>query len=176
MAMQTDCVREQDVLDAITAGRWPGGRPERTDVELWEHVRQCRICQDVAAVFAAISEERDGAMGEEAVPPSSLVWWRAQMRAREEAERAAGRPIALVQAVAVASLIAAAVALLPLALLSVKSAAVSVAGAAAWVAPRAEAISNAFTLVTGTSLPIVPFAVASVLLAPILLYYALTEE
>ena len=29
---------------------------------------------------------------------------------------------------------------------------------------------------TGTALPIVPFAVASILLAPILLYYALTEE
>jgi hypothetical protein len=50
------------------------------------------------------------------------------------------------------------------------------ADVAAWVAPRATAVSNAFVLVTGTALPILPFAVASALLAPILVYYALTEE
>jgi hypothetical protein len=45
-----------------------------------------------------------------------------------------------------------------------------------WIVPRAVAVSNAFALVTGTALPILPFAAASLLLAPILLYYALTEE
>lgn len=174
--MQTDCVREQDVVDAVAAGRWPGRCPERTDAELWAHVAGCRICQDVASVYAAISEERDAAWEEPGVPAASVVWWRAQIRAREEAARAAARPIAVAQAVAFACLVAAAIALIPLALVWAKSAAAYVGDAAAWLAPRAAAVSSAFTLVTGTSLPIVPFAVASVLLAPILLYYALTEE
>ena len=170
--MKTDCVHEQDVLDAIAAGRWPG----RCDAELRQHVAGCPLCRDVATVFAAISEERDAAFADNAVPPSSVVWWRAQIRAREEAAAAAARPIAVTQAVAVATLIAAAVALAPVALPSVGVVASGILAAAAWLAPRAEAVSGAFTLVTGFALPILPFAVASVLLAPILLYYALTEE
>ena len=51
--MAIECSREQDVLDAITTGRWPG----RCDAELRDHVEFCGICQDVAAVFSAISAE-----------------------------------------------------------------------------------------------------------------------
>ena len=39
------------------------------------------------------------------VPTPEIVWWRAQMRAREEANRAALRPILLTQAVSMAALI-----------------------------------------------------------------------
>jgi hypothetical protein len=38
--------------------------------------------------------------GEVRLPGSGLVWWRAQMRARQEAADAAARPIAIVQTVA----------------------------------------------------------------------------
>ena len=170
--MATECSREQDVLDAVTAGRWP----RRSDEELRQHVDGCAICQDVAAVFSAISEERDAADQDVVVPPSSIVWWRAQMRAREEAAAAAARPIAVAQIVAVACLIGATLALAPLALATVKMAAGSAASITAWLAPRAAAVSSAFALVTGMALPILPFAAASILLMPILLYYVLREE
>ena len=170
--MAIECSREQDVLDAVTAGRWPG----RCDAELRDHVEGCGICQDVAAVFAAISAERDAAELDAAVPPSSIVWWRAQIRAREEAAAAAARPIAVAQIVAVACLLAAAVALAPLALSAIKATALSAASVAAWFAPRADAVSSAFALVTGMTFPILPFAAASILLAPILLYYVLRVE
>ena len=49
-------------------------------------------------------------------------------------------------------------------------------GGAAWFAPRATAVISAFTLVTGMAQPILPFAAASILLMPILLYYVLREE
>ena len=91
--MRTECAREQDVLDAVAAGRW--------DAELRAHIESCAICQDVRTVFAAMSEERDAAWEETSVPPASVVWWRAQIRAREEATRAASRPIAMAQAVAI---------------------------------------------------------------------------
>jgi hypothetical protein len=104
------------------------------------------------------------------------VWWKAQIRAREEAARAAQRPIAVTQGVAVACLVAAAVALIPLAWPAMKYAGGAVSGSIEWIVPRAAAVSNAFALVTGTALPILPFAAASLLLAPIFLYYALTEE
>ena len=106
--MRTECAREQDVLDAVAARRW--------DAELRAHIESCAICQDVRTVFAAMSEERDAAWEETSVPPASVIWWRAQIRAREEATRVATRPIAVAQAVAITCLLALAVALVPLAL------------------------------------------------------------
>jgi hypothetical protein len=170
--MATECSREQDVLDAVTAGRWP----RRCDAELRSHVDGCGICQDVAAVFAAIADERDAAEHDVIVPPSNLVWWRSQIRAREEAAAAAARPIAVAQIVAVACLIGAALSLAPFALATMKLAVGSTASVAAWFAPRAAAVINAFTMVTGMAQPILPFAAASILLMPILLYYVLREE
>jgi hypothetical protein len=163
-----DCVREQDVLDAVTSGRW--------DDELRAHLGGCALCRDLETIFSAMSAERDAARAETTVPPANVVWWRAQIRAHEEARRAADRPIAVAQGVAVACLIAAALTLVPFALPAIRGVTSSAADVAAWLTPRASAVSSAFTLVTGTALPIVPFAVASILLAPILLYYALTEE
>jgi hypothetical protein len=170
--MKTECTREQDVLDAVTAGRWP----ERCDAELKAHVDGCGICQDVAAVFVAISEDRDAAWEGAVVPPASIVWWRAQIRAREEAARMADRPIAVAQGIAVLALLAVAVVLMPIALPAVKQAIASVSQVTAWLTPRAEAVSSVFTLVTGSAVPLIPFVAAWILLAPVLLYFVLTEE
>jgi hypothetical protein len=170
--MKIECAREQDVLDAITAGRWP----ERCDAELKAHVDGCGICQDLAAVFVAISEDRDTASESAVVPPASIVWWRSQIRAREEAARTAERPILVAQGVAVVSLLAIGLALVPVALPAAKLAIVSVSEMTAWLRPRAEAVSTAFTLVTGSALPLIPFVAAWILLAPVLLYFVLTEE
>jgi hypothetical protein len=90
------CAREQDVLDVLAARRWPG----RCEPELEEHIRVCGICGDLAAAAAALLDEHECAWGEARVPASGVVWWRAQVRAREEAARAAARPIAFVQGVA----------------------------------------------------------------------------
>jgi hypothetical protein len=164
----TECIREQDVLDAVTSGRWDDG--------LRAHVVGCTICRDLGTIFAAMSDERDAAWQQATVPPANVVWWRAQIRAQEEARRAAERPIAVAQGLAVACCIAAVLLLVPFVMPAVRGVAASATDVAAWLAPRASAVSSAFTLVTGMVVPILPFAVASVLLAPILLYYALTEE
>ena len=174
--MRIDCEREQDVLDAVAAGRWPVRPGARVDAELREHIACCPVCGDLAAVLAAVAVERESAWAESAVPPATVVWWRAQIRAREEASRLAVRPIVIVQGLAVSVLIAAALALIPLAWPLIERAAASAQDISAWTAPRAEAVSTAFTLVTGTAAPVLPVAVASVLLAPVLLYYALTGE
>jgi hypothetical protein len=170
--MTTECLREQDVVDAIATGRWPA----RCDAELRSHVEGCGICQDVATVFAAIAPERDLAWEAGAVPPAALVWWRAQMRAREEAARAAGRPIAFVQGVTAVCLVVAALALTPFAVHGFRLTAAAVVDLAAWAGPRAAAVSSAFTLVTGTAVPLLPFIASGILIAPIVLYLALREE
>ena len=55
-----------------------------------------------AIVAEAIAAEGSLARREAAPPSSAIVWWRAQMRARQEAARAADRPITIVQGLAIA--------------------------------------------------------------------------
>jgi hypothetical protein len=104
--VRTDCAREQDLLDALASDRWP----ERCDDELRAHVAACGVCSDVLAVALPLLREHEAASAEAQVPTSAVVWWRAEMRARQEAARAAARPIAVVQGLAfacVAGLVAA---------------------------------------------------------------------
>jgi hypothetical protein len=94
--MTGECTREEDVLDALAARRWP----DRSDAELRAHVASCGMCADLVEVAAALLDDREQAWREARVPPSGVVWWRAQLRAREDAARAAGRPLAFIQGIA----------------------------------------------------------------------------
>ena len=94
--MKLQCQFEQELLDAIAARRWPN----RAEAQLREHVAHCGLCSDVAAIAGAFFEDRDCAQAEAVVPSSSAVWWRAQIRAREEAARVAARPLLIFQALA----------------------------------------------------------------------------
>jgi hypothetical protein len=93
------CSRETELWDAIAAGRWP----DPADASLRAHVVTCAACRDLALVADTLQRDaRD--VGRAASPPTSaIVWWRAQMRARQEAARAADRPITVVHALAIAS-------------------------------------------------------------------------
>jgi hypothetical protein len=91
-----ECRREQDVIDAIGAARWP----DRCEDELRRHVAGCEICADLVEILGPMSREQDAAWDEARVPPAQLVWWRAQLRAREEALCAATRPLTAVYALA----------------------------------------------------------------------------
>jgi len=55
-----------------------------------------------AIVAEAMSAEASMARHEAAPPSSAIVWWRAQMRARQEAARAVERPLTIVHALAIA--------------------------------------------------------------------------
>ena len=55
-----------------------------------------------AIVAEAIAAEAAVARTEAAPPSSAIVWWRAQVRARQEAARAADRPITIVHGLAIA--------------------------------------------------------------------------
>ena len=56
-----------------------------------------------AIVAEAIAAEASLARREATPPSSAIVWWRAQMRARQEAARAVERPITIVHALAIAA-------------------------------------------------------------------------
>jgi hypothetical protein len=94
--VKIECPREQDVLDALAAQRWPA----RCDEELRAHVAACTLCADLIEVASALLVEQEVAWRDARVAPSAVVWWRAQLRAREEAARSAVRPVAFMQGVA----------------------------------------------------------------------------
>jgi len=86
-------------LTMVTTGQWP----DRAPAELREHARSCEVCRDLAVIAVAI--EADAATGPiPPVPSAGTVWWRAQLRARQEAERAVVRPITAAQALSLAAL------------------------------------------------------------------------
>ncbi len=96
------CVHERDVLDLVAVGQWPA----RADHVLRTHVADCAACAEVAAVAAAV-RDWDEAGPAVQVPDASVVWYRAQARAREEALRKAGRPVLVAQVAAVVAIVAA---------------------------------------------------------------------
>lgn len=91
-----ECPRESDVLDALLSARWP----HRVERELADHVASCAICQDVMTVASAVQADHDDAWREANVPSSGQMWWRAEIRARQDAIREASRPVTVAQGVA----------------------------------------------------------------------------
>ncbi len=96
--IRTSCPLESDVLAAVSTRRWP----ERAEPDLVAHVATCHVCADLVAVASAFEAEHAAAPVPPALPDPALVYWRARLRARVEAERAAARPITVAQAVGLA--------------------------------------------------------------------------
>jgi hypothetical protein len=93
-----DCSREPDVLEALTDGRWP----DRVDRDLREHAASCAVCADLVAVVRPLMNEQSPELWAQQpqIPSSGVMWWKAQMRARQEKAREAARPITVAQIVA----------------------------------------------------------------------------
>ena len=96
----TECLRENEVLEAVTCGRWPAACPS----ELRSHVAECVFCSDVLEVALALHQDREAAQQDANLPSAGLVWWRAELRARQEALRAVSQPITVVQALGSAAM------------------------------------------------------------------------
>jgi hypothetical protein len=166
-----ECNREQDVLDALVAERWP----DRADEELRLHVAQCAICSDVLEVAAPLLHDRNSASLESArIPSSGAMWWRAQMRARQEAERQATRPIAVAQIVGSVIAIAVMVAV---------GAVVSpwlrdlIAGFSGRVAASLSGIELPMALAwQGWLIPAFLIGISVLVFAPIAVYFALADD
>ena len=116
MSAMRECAHERDVLDLVLSERWP----DRCDPDLVAHARACDVCRDVVAVAIAMRADEARVEAEiiaasprhqSVVPDATLVWWRAQLRAHEDAARTAARPIAMVQGIGIGIGLVAAVSL-----------------------------------------------------------------
>jgi hypothetical protein len=151
----TECPREHDVLEAIVFTRWPH--------DLRTHVDRCPVCRDLAMVAAALRDEGDAARHESQPPTSGQVWWRATMRTRAEAARAAARPITALQGLCAACAVGVFAALLTRSWVSVGQSLTSIADALSVVAMQQ-------TLVVGLVLG------AALILGPFVLYFVLSDD
>jgi hypothetical protein len=89
-----------------------------------------------AIVADAIAAEASIARAEAQPPSSAIVWWRAQMRARQEAARLAEKPITIVHALSIAAGAGLMLSVIGYALAGVK-------GSVAWLAGVCQSISGA---------------------------------
>lgn len=85
---RSECEFEADALLCARQGRF--------SEELQAHVGECEVCAEVAAVAGAFENVSE----EVVLPDAGRVWRQAQLRARQEAVKAAGRPITAAQVVA----------------------------------------------------------------------------
>jgi len=168
----TECPREHDVVAAILARRWP----HQCDDALQAHATQCHVCRDLIDVMSLLREERDSLHEDVSVPAAGQVWWRAAVRARLEATQAAARPLTWLYGSAGACAIGLAVASIGLLWPPVQN-------ASAWVSIPSwlpglglrEAAMMIAPLAQTTGL-LVLGAVACLVLAPLALYLALSDE
>jgi len=99
MTSRTECVREDEVLMMVSTGRWPEAAP----AELRQHADQCQVCRELGLAATSIAEEAEISVPD--LPSSGTVWWRAQLRARQEAVKQVTRPITAAQMMAFAAMV-----------------------------------------------------------------------
>jgi hypothetical protein len=165
------CDREAETIRAAwTPG---GGAGLSLDADLSAHIARCSTCAGIAALARALREDRDAVLATARPPSAAIVWWRAQRRAREEAARKAARPIAVVHGIALGMVGAAAVAILTLGLGAFRG----IIAAAARLLSSADLPALALpTSTSGVPTAAVLMLAASLVLAPVAIYLALSEK
>jgi predicted anti-sigma-YlaC factor YlaD len=88
------CPREGELLDALGRGF--------VGAELAAHVASCPSCGELSVVAGALLEDRAQAIVEAPIPSAGTMWWRLQVRRRQEAEATARRSLLIGQAVTLA--------------------------------------------------------------------------
>ncbi len=171
-----ECPRESDVIGAIIAGRWP----DQCDETLHAHVAQCQVCGEVVGVASLLRLDRNDLHDEITVPAAGQVWWRAAIRTRLEASQKATRPLSWAFGISVACIAGLALAAVELLWAPVQSAFRStapwtitfgVSEMTRWL----PAFSD-LTPLTMTGVFVVLGAAACLVLAPLALYFALSDE
>ena len=166
-----ECVREQDIVDAIASGRWP----QACDPSLVAHAGACAICRDVVTVAIALHEDDLSARREARLPSAGLVWWRATIRARAEATRVAERPLTVAQGIAGACAVGLACGLAGIAWQSVQRFQ-RVGEIIASLDASTLQLASSSIVTLQRALPLVLGLGACLLIAPLAIYFVLSDD
>jgi hypothetical protein len=168
--MRRECVRAADVLAAMTAGP----EPELSNDELRQHADACESCREMVTVVSALRRERDRLRRTTTVPSAGLVWWRAQLRQRQQAALRATAPVTALHAAAIVAAVVLAVVLATSVAPFVGMPSLSgFVPSLASLAEASQALSTQFPLLRyGVMLG----ATAWLILGPVALYFALRRD
>jgi hypothetical protein len=166
-----ECPREEQVVKAVLSGAWP----EMTDQELTIHAAQCDICGEVATVATLLRQENERARRDVQVPAAGQVWWRAAIRARLEATQAATQPMTWLHGITAACTVGAALAILSITWPSITYGASWVKAQVMNASPNGE-VAGLVSMALGQSLVLALVAAACLVLAPVVLYFALSDD
>lgn len=102
------CQREREVAELLRLGRWPHAVPS----ELRDHAAACRSCSELILVTLRFQQARAAAATKVPIQSAGALWWRAQLRRRNEAIERINKPIVGAQIFAFIVTIAAAAGIL----------------------------------------------------------------
>ena len=166
-----ECAREQEVVNAVLSGAWPEG----AGPALTAHASACAICGEVATVATLLREDNERARRIVQVPAAGQVWWRAAVRARLDGAQAATQPMTWLHSITAACMLGVALAAVSLAWPSIRA-------GAAWVKTQwldttpAGDVPGLVTMALGQSLILGLVAAICLVVAPVVLYFALSDE
>jgi hypothetical protein len=161
-----ECPRELELLEAIAI--------DRVD-RMRDHLASCSSCAGIADIAVALREEHDAALREARVPSAGAVWWRATIRARAEAARTVAQPITVAQGVAGACALGTGAAFI-----GVVWRAMASLGGVSNLMTRFDVwrddLSPGMATVLQHALPLTLGLAACLVIAPVALYIALSDE
>jgi hypothetical protein len=162
-----ECVREQEIVRAVLSRTFAG-----LSDDLRAHADACDVCRDVMSLVEAMRDQRDEALAEARLPAAGQIWWRSAVRAHAEAAQAARRPMVWLQGIAGACVVGLIAAILTLTWPWVYDAAVAVAALPAAFDRDVSPLVDAFR----RALPVAVAIVACLVLTPLAVYLALSDE
>ena len=169
--MSADCAKEQLVVNAVLSGHWP----HECDDTLVAHAKECMTCREVANVSLLLREDSEDSRFEMHVPAAGQIWWRAAVRARLEGTSAAARPITWMHGITGAITVGVLMAVMTAVWAMLPEAIDSAQTRAMQLLPSAEA-AQALTALLKQSLLIAGVAATLLIVAPLALYFVLSDD
>jgi len=161
-----ECEREREIVRVMMLAGADGLSEEQRS-----HAATCEVCGDVVALAAVLRDSREEALRDLRVPAAGQIWWRSALRARVEANEAARRPIVWLQGILAACAVGVGAAIFGWAWPTIYEAMVAMTALPAAIAPDLTPIVSAVR----SALPIALALLACLVLAPIVVYFALSD-
>jgi len=95
------CPCEKEIRELVERGQWPLASPP----ELRTHAAQCRSCGDLVLVASAFQRARTTTIAAAKPASAGAIWWRAQLRSRQQAFQRIQRPLIGAQVFALVALL-----------------------------------------------------------------------
>jgi hypothetical protein len=83
------CPCEKEIRELVERGQWPLASPP----ELRGHAAKCRTCADLVLVAGAFQRARTATIAAAKPVSPGAIWWRAQLRSRQQAFERIQRPL-----------------------------------------------------------------------------------